>query len=135
MFRNPIRYFSENDVVPKVDSQKKRDDVVTFYQDGELVTRNALVLRKKEQIEDYVIKMVGNYFKTTNKAGLTLESNLKDHGIDSLDVIELAMQVEEDLGYKISSENLTIFHKIKHFVNYIHQTENFKETYEKEPLF
>ena len=132
---NQFRFATANAQVSKnVVTDKKRDDTITFYQNGQLVTRNAIVLQKREQIEEYVFKMLGDYFKTTNKANLNLESNLKDHGIDSLDVIELAMQLEEDLGYRIATENLPIFHKVKHFVNFIHQTENFKENNSRNPL-
>lgn len=55
------------------------------------MTRNALVLKKEEDIEGYVMSVVKNYFRTTNKNGLSLESNLLDHGLDSLDSIELSM--------------------------------------------
>lgn len=77
------------------------------------------MLKKKEDIEGYVLKVVRDYFRTTNKAGLTMESKLIDHGLDSLDGIELAMQLEEDLGYVISAETLPVLNKVKHFVNYI----------------
>lgn len=130
-----FRFATSNaQVSSQVLTDKKRDDTITYYENGQLVTRSAIVLRKQEQVEAYVFKMLGDYFKTTNKANLSLESNLKDHGIDSLDVIELAMQLEEDLGYRISTENLPIFHKVKHFVNFINQVENFKETYNRAPL-
>lgn len=56
-----------------------------------MVTRNAIVLKKDEDIEGYVLNLVKNYFRTTNKAGLTLESDLLSHGLDSLDSIELSM--------------------------------------------
>ena len=67
-----------------------------------------------------------NYFRTTNKSKLTLESKFEDHGLDSLDSIELAMQVEEDLGYVIPAETLPVLNKVKHFVNYILHVEAFK---------
>ncbi len=41
-----------------------------------------------------------DYYRTTNKADVGAESMLEDHGLDSLDSIELSMKVEEDLGYK-----------------------------------
>ena len=60
---------------------------------------------------------------------------MKDHGLDSLDSIEIAMQLEEDLGYTISAETLTQFSKIRHYVNYIGQVEGFKkENNGKAPL-
>lgn len=58
--------------------------------------------------------------------GVTRESTLVDHGLDSLDAIELAMQLEEDLGYVISAETLSQFQKVKHYINYIEQVEGFK---------
>ena len=60
-------------------------------------------------------------------SGVTRESTLADHGLDSLDAIELAMQLEEDLGYVISAETLTQFQKVKHYINYIEQVEGFKK--------
>lgn len=51
-----------------------------------------------------------------------------------MDVIEIAMQVEEDLGYVISAETLPSFHKVKHFINYIEQVEAFKRDNNKAPL-
>ena len=52
---------------------------------------NALVLKDRDQIEKYVLSVCRNYFRTTKKAKLTLESNLKEHGLDSLDLIELVI--------------------------------------------
>lgn len=60
-------------------------------------------------------------------AGLTLESKLTDHGLDSMDQIELAMTIEEELGYVISAETLPVLQKVKHFVNYIQHVEAFKK--------
>lgn len=42
---------------------------LTSYIDGQLVTRTAIVLKKQEDIESYVIKTVQSYFRTTYKAG------------------------------------------------------------------
>ena len=50
------------------------------------------------------------------KAKLNLDSKYKDHGLDSFDLIELIIQVEDDLGYMIDAENLEKFQKPKHFV-------------------
>ena len=47
-----------------------------------------------------------------------LEHN-RDDGIDSLDSVEIAMKIEEELGYLIPAENLTLFTKVNHYVNYI----------------
>ena len=69
-----------------------------------------------------------------SKVGVTKDSNLTDHGLDSLDTIEIAMQIEEDLGYVISAETLPQFHKVNHFVNYISHVEAFKKENNKAPL-
>ena len=65
------------------------------------------------------MKTIKNYFRTTYHGGLEMESSLSEHGLDKYDVVEIAMQVEEDLGYFIPAENLALFQKPKHFVNYI----------------
>jgi len=92
------------------------------------------VLKKQDDIESYILTMIRNYFRTTNKNNLNKESLLSDHGLDSLDGIELAMQVEEDLGYVISAETLPVLNKPKHFINYILHVEQFKAEYQKAPL-
>lgn len=42
---------------------------LTSYRDGQLVSKSALVLKKQEDIEAYVVKTVQNYFRTTYKQG------------------------------------------------------------------
>ena len=49
------------------------------------------MLKDRDEIERYVLNIVKNYFRTTKKAKITLDSNLKDHGLDSLDLIELVI--------------------------------------------
>ena len=104
------------------------------YNQGELEFKPYLVLKSKQNIEDYVVALVRNYFRTTYKNGVELESSLADHGLDSLDAVELALQIEDDLGYTIATETLSNFFSVKHYVNYIGQVESFKNTYDKEPL-
>lgn len=60
--------------------------------------RGELVLSQQDQIEKYVLSVVRGYFRTTYKEGLTVESNLEDHGLDSLDAIEISMAIEDELG-------------------------------------
>ena len=79
----------------------------------------SLVLKDRDEIEKYVLSVVRNYFRTTKKAKLGLESRFDDHGLDSLDAIELVIQIEDELGYVIDAENLQKFKKPKHFVNFI----------------
>ncbi|KAL4499800.1 hypothetical protein ABPG72_015149 [Tetrahymena utriculariae] len=110
----------------------KRD--LTQYVEGQIVNRNQLTLKKQEDIEQYVLKLVRGYFRTTNKQGLNINSVLEDHGLDEFDSIELAMQVEEDLGYIISAETIPVLNKVKHFVNYINHVEQFKAENGKAPI-
>ena len=61
-------------------------------------------------------------------------STLAEHGLDSLDAIEISMQIEEDLGYTISAETLPSFTKVKHYITYIEHVEPFKKENIKVPL-
>lgn len=65
---------------------------------------------------------------------MNINSVLADHGLDSLDQIEIAMQIEEDLGYLISAETLPVLRDVKHFVNYINQVEAFKKENNQDPI-
>jgi acyl carrier protein len=62
--------------------------------------RGELVLSQQDQIEKYVLSVIRGYFRTTYKDGLNLESNLGDHGLDSLDAIEISMILEDELGIR-----------------------------------
>ena len=104
------------------------------YIDNELKPVNHLVLRTRQSIEEYVFKTIRDYFRTTHGNGLTLNSDLHEHGLDSLDLVEIAMTIEADLGYQIASENLPAFTRPAHYINFIEQVENFKEVYGKAPL-
>jgi acyl carrier protein len=96
-------------------------------------TRNELVLSDHDKIEKYVLSVVRGYFRTTYKDGITLNSNLTDHGLDSLDSIELGMILEDELGYIIEAEVMPKFSKPKHFVNYIKQMEAYKAEFHMLP--
>jgi acyl carrier protein len=89
--------------------------------------RGELVLSDQGKIESYVLGVIRGYFRTTYKEGLNLESKLVDHGLDSLDSIEIGMILEDELGYIIEAETLPQFTKVKHFVNYIKQIEAYKK--------
>jgi acyl carrier protein len=91
------------------------------------------VLKSRDEIERYVLSLVSNYFRTTKKAKVALESNFEDHGLDSLDTIELVIQIEDELGYVIDAENLGKFRKPKHFVNFIQHLEAYKAEFHKLP--
>ena len=89
-------------------------------------TKNALVLKSDDEIEQYVVSITKDYFRTTRKASVTLDSEFGKHGLDSLDVVELVIRVEDELGYMIDAENLEKFKKPRHFVNFIKQMEGYK---------
>ena len=136
---NLNRTFSSGDVMSSSGSSiELRNDAsrpgLTTYNQGKLEFRPYLVLKSQQNIEEYVISLVRSYFRTTYKNGVSVDSSLAEHGLDSLDAVELAMLIEEDLGYDIATETLSNFHRVNHFVNYIAQVENFKQTYQKEPL-
>ena len=95
--------------------------------------KNALVLKTNDEIEQYVLSMVRDYFLCTRKASVSLDSLLSDHGLDSLDAIELVIKVEDELGYVIDAENLEKFKKPIHFVNFIKHMEAYKEEHSRLP--
>ena len=105
-----------------------------YDKDGNIVQNNWLVLKSEQEIEKYVINLFKNYFRTTNKFGITTESTFKDHGLDSLDAVELVVRVEDELGYVIPGEALRCFSNVRSFVNYIKQTEDFKQEFNKQPI-
>lgn len=110
----------------------KSGDAVELWQE-QVNNQNSLVLKSNDEIERYVIGICKDYFRTTKKASLGLESSLKSHGLDSLDLIELVIQVEDDLGYVIDAENLELFQKPKHFVNFINQIEGYRSEFNQLP--
>ena len=96
-------------------------------------TKNSLVLKTNDEIEQYVLSITKDYFRTTKKASVSLDSAFTEHGLDSLDTIELIIRVEDELGYLIDAENLEKFKKPRHFVNFIKQMEAYKEEFNKLP--
>ena len=114
--------FASKEVTTETKKGDKKKEIQQM-KDGVLTTRNHLVLKQSEDVEGYVMQVLKNYFRTTNKSNIKLESNLIDHGLDSLDQIEIAMVIEEELGYVISAETLPVLQKVKHIVNYIHHVE------------
>lgn len=141
MLRTLSRFLPRFSTEVQKSTAKPSSSGLTYYKDGQLVNRTSLTLKKQEDIESYVIKTVQNYFRTTYKQGNTLSdsgvnksSTLAEHGLDSLDAIEISMQIEEDLGYTISAETLPSFTKVKHYVTYIEQVEAFKRENNKSPI-
>lgn len=89
-------------------------------------TRGELVLAEESQINAYALNLVKSYFRTTNKQALKIDSALKDHGLDSLDSLELCVQLEDELGYIIEAETMPKFSKVSHFINFITHMEAYK---------
>ena len=52
---------------------------------------------------------------------LTLDSNLRDLGIDSLDVVDLIMDLEEELVIEFYDDELMSIHKMKDLCDLIHK--------------
>lgn len=116
-------------------NERPSNSSLTMYDKaGNLVTRNALVLRKEEEIEKYVLNVFKNYFRTCNKGELSAESTLKHHGLDKMDAAEIVIRIEDELGYTIPAETMLCFTKVKHYINYIKQTEDFKQEFNKDPV-
>lgn len=58
---------------------------------------------------------------------LTLDSNLRDLGIDSLDVVDLIMDLEEELGIEFSDEELMSIHTMKDVCDLIDKKEGVRK--------
>ena len=99
----------------------------------EVESKHALVLSTADEIDNYVLSLVRDYFMCTKKAEVSLDCSFADHGLDSLDVVELVIKVEDELGYVIDPENLEKFKKPRHFVNFINHMEAYKTEHSKLP--
>ena len=91
-------------------------------------------MKTNDEISDYVVSLCKGYFRSTKKASLTVDSLLSDHGLDSLDLIELVIQIEDELGYMIDAECLELFSRPRHFVNFITQMEAYKNEHGRQPF-
>ena len=129
-FQGHLNLDSQQQLVPQ---QVVKGEQVALWKDLQQARSHALVLKSNDEIENYVLSLVKNYFRTTRKASVTLESKFEDHGLDSLDTIELVIQIEDELGYLIDAEKLELFSKPKHFVNYIAQMEAYKTEHHRLP--
>ena len=134
----PQRYFLkdlglDSAAIATRDAAGSKAGEVNLWKEQVEHTKNALVLKTNDEIEKYVLSIVRDYFRTTQKASVTLDSNFKDHGLDSLDAIELVIRIEDELGYIIDGENLQKFKKPKHFFNFIKQMEAYKTEFKQLP--
>ena len=119
--------------IAKREAEGHKGSEVSLWKEQVKSTENALVLKTNDEIEDYVLSITKDYFRTTKKASVTLDSLFVDHGLDSLDCIELVIRVEDELGYMIDAENLEKFKKPRHFLNFIKHMEAYKEEFNKLP--
>jgi acyl carrier protein len=119
---------------PHNEASGKAKQVMVYDAQGTLVPRNSLVLKSEPEIEKYVLNLFKNYWRIGNPGKVTLDSRFVDHGLDSLDAVELVVRVEDELGYVIPAEALRCFCTVSSFVNYIKQTEDFKREFNKEPI-
>ena len=68
-----------------------------------------------EKIKELIVEII-----SCSEDEVTMETNMKDDlGIDSLDAMELAMSVEENLGVTIPEEKLAEMVYVKDVVNYV----------------
>ena len=120
-------------LVARAQDDKSTAGAVELWKANVDATKNALVLKTDDEIERYVVSITKDYFRTTRKATVSLDSAFSDHGLDSLDVVELVIRVEDELGYMIDAENLEKFKKPRHFLNFIKQMEGYKEEFNRLP--
>lgn len=57
--------------------------------------------------------------KVVNGKEVTLESNLKELGLDSLDVVDMLMDLEEKFGIEFENEEMMAFQVVKDIVKVI----------------
>ena len=69
----------------------KATDQVSLWKEAAKSGESALATRTGDEIEKYVLSLCKSYFRTTKKASLTSDCLLTDHGLDSLDMIELVI--------------------------------------------
>ena len=87
-FQDKLGLASMDDLLPQ---EFKAEDQVAHWRDIKEKNDKALILKTQDEITDYVLSVVKNYFRTTKKASLHVDSNFADHGLDSLDTIELVI--------------------------------------------
>lgn len=114
LFRKTQRFFSTQ-VQPWIETESRIAKL-----------RGDLVLSDQSQIKKYAINLVKGYYRATNKDAITENSVLSDHGLDSLDSIELCVQLEDELGYIIEAETMPKISKVKHIIHFIKHIEAYK---------
>lgn len=68
-----------------------------------------------EKIQEIIVEVLG-----VEKDSVTMDSNLmNDLNADSLDALDIATQIEENLSVKIPDEDFAKFETVKDIVEYI----------------
>lgn len=68
-----------------------------------------------EKIQEIIVEVLG-----VEKDSVTMDSNLmNDLNADSLDALDIATQIEENLSVKIPDEDFAKFETVKDIVDYI----------------
>lgn len=53
-------------------------------------------------------------------ASINPQSTLQDLGADSLDMVDIIMKIEEELGIEINDEDVEKLHNVQDLINYVH---------------
>jgi acyl carrier protein len=72
-------------------------------------------------LEDKVIKLVMEQLDVTREECVLEASFIDDLGADSLDIVELLMEMEEAFGVEIADEELEKISTIKDVINFLKQ--------------
>jgi acyl carrier protein len=71
------------------------------------------------KIEEKVIEIIVEQLDVTKEQCVPEASFIDDLGADSLDLVELIMEMEENFGVEISDEELQNIRTIQDVINYI----------------
>ncbi|KAL1988172.1 hypothetical protein VTN96DRAFT_702 [Rasamsonia emersonii] len=74
----------------------------------------------KEEVEGRIINLLKNFDKVSDPSKITGTSHFtNDLGLDSLDVVEVVMAVEEEFSIEIPDKEADAIHSVDQAVNYI----------------
>ena len=62
---------------------------------------------KGNNIMDLTNEVIAKFSKIAKNKEVTLESNIKDLGLDSLDIVDLLMDMEEKYGIEFENEEMS----------------------------
>ena len=70
-----------------------------------------------------VQRILAKQLRIADPATVTLDSQIKKLGADSLDILQLLMRIEDDYGIVIPDEELATFVTVGDVVNYLNAQE------------